>query len=94
LINILAKAHTIPDLAHLFRYSLCGVLVAGVEWKSKLPEWGNSTPVIWGDAIFLTSHEDDRLTENQLDDETFASPVASHGKLFIRTRKSLYCLSK
>jgi outer membrane protein assembly factor BamB len=32
----------------------------GVVWKCELPEWGNSTPVIWGDAIFLTSHVDDR----------------------------------
>jgi outer membrane protein assembly factor BamB len=33
---------------------------SGVVWKCPLPEWGNSTPAIWGDAIFLTSHLDDR----------------------------------
>lgn len=33
---------------------------SGVQWKCPLPEWGNSTPAIWDDAIFLTSHEDDR----------------------------------
>ena len=33
---------------------------AGVVWKCKLPEWGNSTPAIWGDAIFVTSHVDDQ----------------------------------
>jgi outer membrane protein assembly factor BamB len=27
-----------------------------VLWKCQLPEWGTSTPAIWGDAIFLTSH--------------------------------------
>jgi outer membrane protein assembly factor BamB len=32
---------------------------SGVVWKCKLPQWGNSTPIIWGDAIFLTSHVDD-----------------------------------
>lgn len=32
----------------------------GVLWNSPLPEWGNSTPVIWDDAIFLTCHVDDR----------------------------------
>lgn len=34
-----------------------------VIWKhSKLPEWGDSTPAIWGDAIFVTSHtRDDKL---------------------------------
>jgi outer membrane protein assembly factor BamB len=28
---------------------------SGVEWKIKLPAWGDSTPAIWGDAIFATS---------------------------------------
>lgn len=32
-----------------------------VEWRCPLPEWGNSTPAILGDAIFLTSHEGERL---------------------------------
>ena len=36
----------------------------------------------------------DRLTENQLDDDTLASPAISGGKLFIRGRKSLYCVGK
>ena len=26
----------------------------GVRWKKELPERGNSTPVVWGDKIFLT----------------------------------------
>ena len=33
---------------------------AGIVWKCKLPEWGNSTPAIWGNAVFLTSHVDNR----------------------------------
>lgn len=33
---------------------------SGAVWKCKLPEWGNSTPAIWGDAIFLTAHVADR----------------------------------
>ncbi len=32
---------------------------SAVKWKCDLPEWGNSTPVIWEDAIFLTSQEND-----------------------------------
>jgi outer membrane protein assembly factor BamB len=32
---------------------------SGVVWKCPLPQWGNSTPAIWGDAVFLTSHVDD-----------------------------------
>jgi len=35
-----------------------------------------------------------RLAENQLNDDTIASPVASDGKLFIRGHKTLYCLGK
>src|SRR5262245_56821039 len=30
-----------------------------VVWKTSLPGWGNSTPAIWGDAIFLTTQVDD-----------------------------------
>ena len=33
---------------------------SGVVWKCPLPEWGNSTPAIWGDAIFVTTHADDQ----------------------------------
>ena len=33
----------------------------GVIWKTPLPEYGDSTPAIWGDAIFLTSHKDEDL---------------------------------
>ena len=33
---------------------------AGVAWKCPLPAWGNSTPAIWEDAIFLTSHVDEQ----------------------------------
>lgn len=31
----------------------------GHQWKVPLPEWGNSTPAIWGNALFLTSHTAD-----------------------------------
>jgi outer membrane protein assembly factor BamB len=31
-----------------------------VLWKCELPQWGTSTPAIWGDAVFLTSHTDDQ----------------------------------
>lgn len=30
-----------------------------VVWKSDLPAWGNSTPAVWGDALFLTVEHDD-----------------------------------
>ncbi len=33
-----------------------------IAWRCPLPEWGNSTPAIWDDSVFITSHtEDNRL---------------------------------
>jgi outer membrane protein assembly factor BamB len=34
---------------------------SGIAWKCDLPGWGNSTPAIWGDAVFVTSQEGDDL---------------------------------
>ena len=45
-------------------------------------------------TVVSASSRYDRLTENQLDDETIASPATSDGKIFIRGRKWLYCLSR
>jgi outer membrane protein assembly factor BamB len=33
---------------------------AGIAWTCELPEWGNSTPIVWEDAVFVTSHVEDR----------------------------------
>jgi outer membrane protein assembly factor BamB len=32
----------------------------GMAWKTALPGWGDSTPVVWGDSIFLTSQVDEK----------------------------------
>jgi outer membrane protein assembly factor BamB len=45
-------------------------------------------------TVVAASSRFDRLTENQLDDQTIASPAAAGGKLFIRGKKWLYCLGK
>jgi outer membrane protein assembly factor BamB len=42
----------------------------GIAWKADLPEWGDSTPAIWGNAIFLTSQHDDNLLVLKLDKAT------------------------
>src|SRR5262245_11986010 len=39
----------------------------GVRWKIALPERGNSTPVVWGDRIFLTQNVGTRRTLMCLD---------------------------
>ncbi len=68
----------------------------GVVWRCPLPGWGNSTPVIWGDAIFVTSHVDnrqlvllriDRATgqvhwTERLRGEYRASPVLADGRIY------------
>jgi outer membrane protein assembly factor BamB len=38
-----------------------------VVWKTTLPGWGNSTPAIWQDAVFVTTQEKDRLFLLRLD---------------------------
>ncbi len=42
----------------------------GIAWRTELPQWGNSTPAIWGEAIFLTSHSGDDLLLVRLDKRT------------------------
>lgn len=43
----------------------------GIRWKCPLPEWGNSTPIIWDDAVFVTTQEnDDRLLLLRIDRAT------------------------
>ena len=34
---------------------------SGLAWKGELPEWGTSTPCVWGDSVFLTTQRDDEL---------------------------------
>lgn len=38
-----------------------------VVWKTAVPGWGTSTPAIWGDAIFLTTQDEERLLFMRLD---------------------------
>lgn len=33
----------------------------GLAWKTPLPDWGTSTPAIWGEAVFVTTEHDGRL---------------------------------
>jgi outer membrane protein assembly factor BamB len=42
-----------------------------IVWKCPLPEWGTSTPVIWGDCVFVTTHTaDDRLLLLRIDKQS------------------------
>lgn len=42
-----------------------------IIWKCPLPEWGTSTPAIWGDCVFVTTHTvDDRLLLLRIDKQS------------------------
>ncbi len=43
---------------------------SGVLWRTELPEWGDSSPVVCGEAIFVTSQKDDELLLIKLDKKT------------------------
>jgi outer membrane protein assembly factor BamB len=38
----------------------------GLVWKAQMPGAGASTPVVWGDAIFVTSQRDDALLVSKI----------------------------
>ena len=45
-------------------------------------------------TVVSASANFEKLAENQLDDQTIASPIVSDGRIFIRGQKTLYCLGK
>jgi outer membrane protein assembly factor BamB len=81
-------------------------LTGRLQWKERL-KGGNyrASPLAADGRIYFLSTQGlttvvaasphfSRLAENQLDDDTFASPIVSDGHIFIRGRKALYCLGK
>ncbi|HEX4150399.1 MAG TPA: PQQ-binding-like beta-propeller repeat protein [Pirellulales bacterium] len=42
----------------------------GIAWKAELPGWGNSTPAIWKDALFVTAEQDGMLLLLRLEKKT------------------------
>lgn len=76
-----------------------------LHWKERLRGTYRASPIACEGRIFFLNTTGlctvvsaaqvfDRLAENQLDDETFASPAASGGCIFIRGRKWLYCIGQ
>jgi outer membrane protein assembly factor BamB len=45
-------------------------------------------------TVVAASPRFEKLADNQLDDQTLASPIVSEGKIFIRGQKTLYCIGK
>ncbi|MGA2034911.1 MAG: PQQ-binding-like beta-propeller repeat protein, partial [Thermoguttaceae bacterium] len=76
-----------------------------LHWKERLKGEYRASPAAGEGRIYFLSTKGlstvvsaaerfDRLTENHLEDDTFASPAFSDGRLFIRGRKALYCIGK
>ena len=75
------------------------------QWKQRLKGNYRASPLAANEHIYFlntkglttviaASPKFKQLAENQLDDKTLASPIASDGRLYIRGRKALYCLEK
>jgi outer membrane protein assembly factor BamB len=80
-------------------------LTGHLHWKERLPGGYKASPLAADGRIYFLNTEGrctvlsatsrfDKLAENQLDDETIASPAVSGGRLYLRGRKALYCLAK
>jgi hypothetical protein len=77
----------------------------GATWKMSIPGTGHSSPIVWGNRVFVTTAvaecyivkpgpEFEILAVNKLDEVFCASPAVSAGRLFLRGRKHLYCIGK
>lgn len=80
-------------------------LTGHLQWKERIPGGYKASPVAADGRIYFLNTEGrctvisatsrfDKLAENQLDDETIASPAFSDGRIYLRGRKSLYCIGK
>jgi len=76
-----------------------------LKWKERFAGNYKASPVlVQGRVLFLNttgrctvvsaSSRFDKLVENQLDDETFASPAIAHAHIYVRGRKTLYCIGR
>jgi outer membrane protein assembly factor BamB len=76
-----------------------------LQWNERLKGEYKASPIAAEGRIFFLNTRGlctvvsaaprfDKLVENQLDDETIASPATSEGRIYIRGRKSLYCIGR
>lgn len=76
-----------------------------VKWKERLGGKFKASPIAAEGRIFFLNTDGvctvvsatprfDKLVENKLDDETLASPAVSNGRIYIRGKKSLYCIAR
>jgi outer membrane protein assembly factor BamB len=76
-----------------------------VKWKERLGGKFKASPIAAEGRIFFLNTDGvctvvsatprfDKLVENKLEDETLASPAVSNGRIYIRGKKSLYCIAR
>lgn len=76
-----------------------------LQWKERLKGDFKASPVAADGRIYFLNTKGlctvvkaqkkfEKLLENQLDDETIASPAISAGKIYLRGKNSLYCISR
>ncbi|MBC7856455.1 MAG: PQQ-binding-like beta-propeller repeat protein [Pirellulaceae bacterium] len=76
-----------------------------LQWKQRLKGGYKASPLAADGRIYFLSIDGlctvisasprfDKLLENKLDDETIASPAVSEGRIYIRGKKSLYCIGR
>lgn len=77
----------------------------GPKWRQRLKGEYKASPVAAEGRVYFLNQDGlctivsaqlgfSKLAENQLNDETIASPAIADGKLFIRGKKFLYCIAK
>lgn len=78
-----------------------------IAWKTALPGESWSSPIVWGNRVFVTTATDNGettvieagpefkvLARNPLDEAAQASPAISQGQVFIRTERHLFAIGK
>ena len=85
--------------------SCINALTGQVIWKERLKGRFSMSPVLSGNKIIITNEKGltsifkagnsfELLAENDLKEETLATPAVLGGQIFIRTAKHLYCIAK
>lgn len=83
----------------------CELATGRLRWQTRLKGHYQASPIAAEGRIYFlntgglctviaASPKLDKLTENQLDDETPASLATSDGRLYLRGKKHLYCLGQ
>jgi len=52
-----------------------------IKWKTRLPGLSHSSPVVWGDRIFITT-------------AIMATPAISEGLMFVRAQNDLFAIGR